>query len=72
MGLGVSMARRCPDQTKTEAARKAYVDKAIAAGSPKAVDAPAKRPASQMSTVDKLRRDEALRIAGGFVRGGHR
>lgn len=23
--LGVSMARRCPDQTQTDAARKAYV-----------------------------------------------
>lgn len=27
--LGVSMARRCPDQSGTEAARKAYVQEAL-------------------------------------------
>lgn len=71
MALGVSMARNCPDQSGTEAARKAYVAEALK--QPASTPTP-KRAATgpQQSYADKLRADEARRIAGGFVRGGHR
>lgn len=42
MVLGVSMARRCPDQTATEAARKKYVAEALRP-TPIAVSQPAKK-----------------------------
>lgn len=71
MAIGVSPARICPDQSESEAARKAYVAAALA-DRPK-TEAVAKRaPVAQQSVKDKLRADEALRIAGGFTRGGHR
>lgn len=69
--LGVSMSRRCPDQTASEKARKAYVDAALAE-KPKAADPVRKPVKAAQSAFDKQRADEARRVAGGFVRGGHR
>lgn len=72
MAIGVSMARRCPDQSKTEAARKSYVDRALTDNIvPTAMQKIKPAPALQ-SIADILRAKEAKRVAGGFVRGGHR
>lgn len=51
MAIGQSMARRCPDQSKTEAARVAYVDKAMKNSQPK--EAPKPTPKAKVSNSYK-------------------
>lgn len=70
MAVGVSMARACPDQSKYEAQRRASI--AADLYEPPAPAKVPKSPVKAASVADKLRADEARRIAGGFTRGGHR
>lgn len=55
MALGQSLQRRCPDQTKVEAKRKADVAANLVASAPRAPVAPAPRSASASTGVQKFR-----------------
>lgn len=71
MAIGKDFSHLCPDQSKFEAARKAHVDREL--GKVEASGGkPTKQLKRQVSLQDKLRADEARRVAGGFTRGGHR
>lgn len=56
--LGVSMARKCPDQSGTEAARKAYVQEAL---KPASVPMLSSQPLSSKTKFDKAREKAAAR-----------
>lgn len=62
MALGVSMARRCPDQSATEAARSAYVREAL---KPANVPMLTSQPAKPVAKKNRFADDDFMKRLSG-------
>ena len=71
MALGQNLERNCPDQSKYEKDRLAYVDKALKSSAPKTE---AKKPPKSKGSNDPkaIQARKFNSSAGGKTKGGHR